>query len=255
MPSEAQETPLDLKSFVELLGRLGEHGIPFAVIGGMAVGAYARLRGETIFSADLDIVTTQATLQELIDIAPVLSLEVLSRPQPRSVPVAVMKWRGLEVNVLTASSGLPDAEFVVRGAREFQLNDPPVVIPIADPLDLLGNKLMVRRPKDLPHIDVLRRFVEDEIFVEFTEGATVRERLASLRRYLDVLGTKVLPVELARRLVDMVEDPVSARYLAGHLGDAELARALLERMERRGAGQDVREILARRGLIAESIDT
>jgi hypothetical protein len=139
MSPEAQETPLDLKAFVELLRRLDEYGIPFAVIGGMAVGAYARLRGETLFSAELDIVTTEATLQELIEAAPVLSLDVVSRPQPRSVPVAVMKWRGLEVNVLTASRGLPDPEFVVRGAREFQVDDPPVVIPIADPLDLLGN--------------------------------------------------------------------------------------------------------------------
>jgi len=49
--------------------------------------------------------------------------------------VAVSLWHGgerrrrraLEVNVLTASSGLPDAEFVVRGAREFYFDDPPSV--------------------------------------------------------------------------------------------------------------------------------
>ena len=255
MSPEAKETSLDLRAFVELLHRLGEQGIPFAVIGGMAVGAYARLRGETMFSADLDIVTTEATLQELIEAAPALSLEVLSRPQPRSVPVAVMEWRGLEVNVLTASSGLPAAEFVVRGAREFHVDDPPIVIPIADPLDLLSNKLVVRRPKDVPHIDVLRAFVEDEILVEFGGGATARERLTSLRRYLDVLGTKFVPVNLAERLIEVVEDPTSARYLAGHIDAVELARALLERMEPRGTAEDLRGILIRRGLLDDVTET
>lgn len=255
MPSEAQATSLDLKAFVELLRRLDERGIPFAVIGGMAVGAYARLRGETMFSADLDIVTTEATLEELIEAAPTLSLDVLSRPQPRSVPVAVMQWKGLEVNILTASSGLPDAEFVVRGAREFHIDDSAAVIPIADPLDLLSNKLAVHRPKDIPHIDVLRRFVEDEIVVEFGGGTTTRERLASLRRYLDVLGTKALPVDLAERLIDIVEDPMGARYLAGHIDASEHAQALLERMEQRGAGEDVRGILVRRGLLDDVTET
>lgn len=249
MPAETQETSLDLKAFVELLRRLDERGIPYAVIGGMAVGAYARLRGGAMFSSDLDIVTTEATLQELIESAPELSLDVRSRPQPRSVPVAVMQWRGLEVNVLTASSGLPEAEFVVRGAREFRMDEPPVVVPIAEPIDLLGNKLAVRRPKDLPHIDVLRDFIEDEIVVDLSGEGAARERLASLRRYLDVLGTKSVPPELAKRLVEVVEDTTCARYLAGHIDDADAARTLLERMELHGVSPELRGILERRRLL------
>lgn len=100
MSPETQEASLDLKAFIELLRRLDEHGIPFAVIGGMAVSAYARLRGKTIFSADLDIVTTEATLQELIETAPARAL--LDRMEKRG---AALGLRG----ILTRRGLLDDA--------------------------------------------------------------------------------------------------------------------------------------------------
>ncbi|MEX1362737.1 MAG: hypothetical protein AB1Z98_06395 [Nannocystaceae bacterium] len=249
MSPSAQQAPRDLSDYIELLRELDEQGLPYAVIGGMAVGAYARLRGQPIISADLDIVATEATLRELIDVAPEIHLEVISRPQPRAVPVAVMWWRGLEVNALTSSAGLPAAELVVRGAREFHVGEHDVVIPIADPLDLLSNKLTVRRAKDIPHIEVLRDFVEDEIVVELGGGGTTRERLALIRRYLDVLGTEALPSDLALRLIDVVEDPRCARYLAGHVDDTVVAAKLIARLEESGSASDVRRILSRRGLL------
>lgn len=70
MSPSAQQAPRDLSDYIELLRELDEQGLPYAVIGGMAVGAYARLRGQPIISADLDIVATEATLRELIDVAP-----------------------------------------------------------------------------------------------------------------------------------------------------------------------------------------
>jgi hypothetical protein len=33
---------------------------------------------------------------------------------------------------------------------------------IADPFDLLRNKVSVNRPKDQPHIAILRRFLDEE---------------------------------------------------------------------------------------------
>lgn len=49
----------DLGDFADFLEQLSANGFEYAVIGGCAVIAYANLLGEELFSADLDIYTTQ----------------------------------------------------------------------------------------------------------------------------------------------------------------------------------------------------
>src|SRR5262245_52775631 len=71
-----------------------------------------------------------------------LGMNVHKMPQPRSVPVALLEWRGREVNLLTGSSGLPPPDVAARAAREFQLGPGTDLAGlIADPFDLLRNKL------------------------------------------------------------------------------------------------------------------
>lgn len=106
-----------LDDFVDFLRILDEEALPFVVIGGCAVGAYARLRGETVLSADLDIYVPAATLEELLGTLEPRGAVVLKRPQARAVPVAVLDWHGKEVNVITRSAGLAEPDVVIRGAR------------------------------------------------------------------------------------------------------------------------------------------
>lgn len=108
------------------------------MIGGCAVGAYARLIGLTVVSADLDICVTDATLQDVLELARRDGATIRSRPQPRGVPVAFIEWQGREINVLTGSTGLPAAAAVVRAAREFELEALGLVVPLADPFDILA---------------------------------------------------------------------------------------------------------------------
>jgi hypothetical protein len=52
------------------LAFLSEHGLDAVVIGGCAVGAYARLMGETVLTTDLDLYTDRVTLEEIALAAP-----------------------------------------------------------------------------------------------------------------------------------------------------------------------------------------
>ena len=162
MSSVSAQAAHDLTDFAEFLEQLEVEGFEFAVIGGMAVSAYARLMGEELRSVDLDIYVTDQTLNELLRWARGHGIRIVKRPQPRNIPVAFLEVDGKEVNALTWSSGLGKPEAIVRTARPFQLaSHGDLEIPIADPFDLLRNKLTVKREKDLPHIAVLRRFVEE----------------------------------------------------------------------------------------------
>ena len=156
-------------------------------------------------------------------------------------------FEGKEINVLTGSDGMPPAEVLVRTARIFTLGEhDDFEIPIADPFDLLANKLAVRREKDLPHIDVLRRFVESEVIHAFQAETHPRARLASIRRLLDVLGLKLLPFDLADRLIPLAAEPVDFRFLMGRVPTREQALLLLERIENETSRREAETILAAR---------
>ncbi|MBN2194198.1 MAG: hypothetical protein JW751_15385 [Polyangiaceae bacterium] len=205
-----------IEDFVEILRALDDAGFAYTVIGGCAVGAYARRCGLTVVSADLDLYVPAAALQELLAWLEASGAKVMERPQARSVPVAVVEWRGEELNLLTASQGLPAPERVLDAARVFELADRGVAIHLADPFDLLANKLSVRRPKDEAHIEALQQFVEQEIASEFGGPGSGRSRLAGARRLLEVLGGATLPEALTDRLLPLANDAATRRFLVAH---------------------------------------
>ncbi len=239
---------LDLEDFAELLQALDDAGIGYAVIGGLAVGAYARLRGETTVSADLDIIASERTLQDLLAMAEDLSMVVIKRPTPRSVPVALLDWRGLEVNVLTGSIDLPQPDSVIRVAREFEVRGGAFTVRVADPFDIFSNKLAVNRDKDQPHIELLRAYLQDEIVHDFEHADTPRERIGPARRYLEITGAPTLSDALAGRLIPCVADPVGARFVAGHIADQSVVEALRQHVAGGPLAETVERVLARRGI-------
>ena len=227
--SAAEDQELhDLDDYSGFLHALEESSVEFAVIGGCAVGAYARLQGRSLVSADLDIIVSKEAMRDLLAWAPRQDIAVVKRPQPRSLQVAFLEWAGKEINALTGSSGLPEPEIVIRTARDFSLSGASgLTVPIADPFDLLANKLAVRREKDLPHIEILRQFVEEEVVAAFREE-TGRKRLMPARRLLRVLGQDTLPEHLAERLLREARLPVDFRFLMGRVPNRSLAERILE---------------------------
>lgn len=244
-PLPAQETH-DLGEFAGFLRCLEDNGFELAVIGGMAVSVYGRLIGEPMESVDLDICVTSETLWDVVAWAPRQGFRVVKRPRPRNIQVAFLDYEGKEVNVLSGSSGLPPAEVVIRTARIFTLAEHDLEVPVADPFDLLANKLAVRRDKDLPHIDILRRFVEEEAVLAFDEETRPRARLAPIRRLIDVLGRKTLPAKLAERLVPLARTPVDFRFLVSRVPNREMARRLLEAASDGELREQLETILASR---------
>ena len=235
VPTVSTEAAHDLEDFAGLFRQLSDEGFEFAVVGGCAVVAYASLLGEDLFSADLDLYVTQETLSELLSWAPRNRLRIVKRPRPRNIPVAFLEDdEGHEIDVLTSSKGLPKPEIVIRTARRFTLTaHGGLEVPVADPFDLLGNKLAVARDKDRAHAEILRRFVEEEAVAAFSEETEPRARLAPARRLLGALQRKALPAELADRLLDLARTPVDYRFLMGRVPTEEQAREILKRMERR----------------------
>src|SRR6476620_1059487 len=114
MPAETEKTPSSLDDYVDLFGVLAGLGIEFVVIGGCAVGAYARLLGEQVLSSDLDLLVTWRSLETVVADAGSLGSHVRKVPQPRRLSVALLEWRGREVNLLTGGSGLPPADVAAR---------------------------------------------------------------------------------------------------------------------------------------------
>lgn len=219
MPEEKAQALHDLRTYRSFLEALEEAGYDFAVIGGCAVAVYADQIGEPVFSADLDLIVAASNLPSLLDWARQKSkVRVTKVPQPRSAPVAVLYWNDLEVNILTGSIGLPAARQVTELAREVEIDG--LVIPIADPFDLLTNKLAVRRDKDLPHIEILRRFVEAEIVTTFELETNRRRRLLPARRYLETFELKRLPGELAESLLAATRFDSDLRFLASTVPDS-----------------------------------
>lgn len=217
MSSPSSPPTLALELYSEFLAALDEASIEFVVIGGAAVGAYARTLGETVVSQDLEILVPESELPRLLEEAVRRGAVLEKRPQPRSIPVAFLRWRGLEVNALTRSAGLAPTSELFEAAREVTLAGTSVTVPLLAPLDLLRNELAVRREKDLPHIALLERFIQGEIVVDFGDATlSPRGRLRPLRRLLDVTSSKTIPAELFTRLAEVALDAPSRRFLVSH---------------------------------------
>lgn len=234
MSAPDPQKALSLGDFADFLAALATEGVEVIVIGGCAVGAYANLLGETVVSGDLDVLISRDALETVLDAATKAGAVVHKRPQPRSVPVAVLEWHGKDVNVLMAAAALAPAEVEVRLAREFHLRGTPSVpVLVVDPYQLLRDKLACNRPKDQPHIEILRRFLEEEAVHAFETESDPRQRLASPRRLIEVLGSKALPEPLARRLIPIAKIGSDFRFLAHRVPD-HLHAAVVERAGQMG---------------------
>ena len=248
MSAETQKTTSSIDDYVDLFGVLAGLGIEFVVIGGCAVGAYARLLGEQVLSADLDLLVTWRSLESVVADAGAIGVHVQKMPQPRTVPVALLEWRGREINLLTGSSGLPPPDVAARAAREFRLGGgADLAVLIADPFDLLRNKLSVNRPKDQPHIAILRRFLDEEAVSGLAQEREPRARINAAERLLEVLGAQTLEENLANRLVPLATTPADFRFLA-HRAPVDLLRALRDRAPTDDTRGAVERIAALRGL-------
>jgi hypothetical protein len=239
-PSQISPT---LESYFGLFQKLADAGFETVVIGGCAVGAYARVIGATVVSQDLDLLATQGTLNAILTDASALGLSVEKWPSPRTVPVAVFRWAGFEINILTASDGLSSADIEVQVAREFRLSPAdPFAVLVVDPFDLLRNKLAVRRPKDEAHIEIVKAYLEEELLGQFASTQTARERLGPVVRYLDVLGLAILPNDLAHRLIPLAREVADFRMLA-HRIPLELSYVLQRRATSTASQQAIEQVL------------
>ena len=246
MPQEDQAAPVHLEDFSDLLTRLEDEGLAFVVIGGCAVGAYARGLGATVISRDLDLYATHETLCDVLALAPAWGAKIVKRPMARAVPVAVLDWRGQEVNILTASAGLARPDVVIEGAREVELVAVGLRVALADPFDLLANKLAVRRAKDLPHIELLRRFIEAEVVERFSTPGRARDRLAAARRWLEVEGWAELPQALVIELPTQANLPALRRFLASKWPSGSDPAPMLAKADNEEERDALRHIIAQR---------
>jgi hypothetical protein len=230
VPAESSDSASALEDYLDLLEALSGLGVEFVVIGGCAVGAYARLLGETVFSGDLDLFVTQRALEAVVADGAVMGVRIEKLPSPRTVPVALLAWRGREINLITATDGLPPPDVEARAAREFQLGaGRNLMVLIADPFDLLRNKLAVNRPKDQPHIALLRRFIDEEVVNAFMVQTEPRARIGPAERLLEVLGTQTLEETLAVRLAPLASQPADFRFLAHRAPTLSILRELVSR--------------------------
>jgi len=246
MPAPTKASSYSLDDFTSFLSFLTENGIEFSVIGGCAVGAYAHLRGVQVLSGDLDVYTSPQDLYLVVEKVRRAGVSIRKTPRPRNIPVAVFEWDGKEINVLSASAGMPPADTVLRLAREFHFQKcPGLRVLVADPYDLLANKLAVNRPRDRAHVEVLCAFIEEEIVEAFSGEEEPRKRIGPAKRYLRVTRRKMLSPALADRLIPHARLASDFRFLAGAVPSDEHARLLLERAPE-SASEEVQSILSRR---------
>jgi hypothetical protein len=249
MSSTGQKAALSLGDFADLFETLARAGVPQIVIGGCAVGAYANLIGERVTSGDLDLYATQAGYDAILDVTAAAGGRIVKRARERSIPVAVLDWKGKELNVLTATAGLLAPEIEAELAREFVLpGKSKLPVLVADPFQLLSNKLAVNRPKDRPHIAILRRFLEGEAVVAFREEKEPRKRIAPAARLLEIEKKRTLPDRLANALTTLAQNAADFRFLANHVPTAAAARRLRKRAIGHEIAADVDRILKRRRL-------
>jgi hypothetical protein len=249
VPTETPQTAPTLEDYLDLFQSIADLGLEVVVIGGCAVGAYARLIGETVVSTDLDLLVTQNALETVVADGAAIGARVEKLPVPRAVPVAVLTWRSHEINLLTGSIGLPPPDVEARAAREFPLRrgSQESVVLIADPYDLLRNKLAVNRAKDQAHIELLRRFLDEEVVHAFVHEHEPRARLAPAERLLEVLGAAALDESLAARLVPLARTPADFRFLAHRVPTEALGQQLARRITSDDAARTVERIMRARG--------
>ena len=86
----------------------------------------------------------------------------------------------------------------------------------------------MNRPKDQPHIAILRRFLDEEAVSGLTRETDPRARISAAERLLEVLGVQTLEEDLARRLVPLAMAAADFRFLA-HRVPRQLLSELTDR--------------------------
>ena len=145
--------------------------------------------------------------------------------------MALLEWRGLEINVLTDTVGLPSPSDAIERAREFTLpRSGNLSVLLADPYDRLACKLQLTREKDKAHREILRRCIEEEIVEAFQNEAEPRKRLRPARRYLEVTGEESISESLASRLLPLARTEADFRFLIGRAPGSAFADEVLRRV-------------------------
>lgn len=242
MPTTSAQATSPLVDYLELFEALASLGLEVVVIGGCAVGAYARLLGEAVHSNDLDLFVTRQCLDLILNESEALSLRLERMAAAREVPVTVLHWKTREINLLTATEGLAAPDVEARTAREFLVSESAsTAVLVVDPFDLLRNKLAINRPKDAPHIALLRRFLEAEVVHGFQYEEEPRARIGAAERLLEVLDRRALDEALSARLVPLARLGADFRFLAHRLPTA----ALVSELAARAPDEETRAAVAR----------
>lgn len=238
-----------LDDHTDLLETLGVRGIEFVVIGGCAVAAYGRQLAEEVVSEDLDLLMGGRQLDRVVTSEVDFGVQVNRLLVDAGAQVALLRWRGRDVNLMTSGAGLPSPDAAMRGARRFHVGrHGSVAVQVADPFDLLRNKLAMDRPKDRPHIALLRRFLAEEIAATFARGEDPGAGVRAAERLLEVVEAAVLDTALATRLVALARAPGDFRFLAAR-APLMLIEDLLARAPSPETRQAVEQIAAGRGRI------
>lgn len=133
-------------------------GVPWAVVGGLAVGA----RAEPRYTKDVDLAVAvqddaqaEMVVRSLLAEGYVIESLLEQTAHGRLATVRLQTPGGREiVDLLFASSGI-EAE-VVSGSELLEAF-PNVMVPIACRGDLMAMKVLANRPQDLADLDALRR--------------------------------------------------------------------------------------------------
>lgn len=242
MPTSAPPPSRSVADFAKLFTLLAEEGIDYTVVGGCAVGAYAALQGDPSFSSDLDLLLSEADRSQLLHSLSRFNANLTKAMQPRGLSVAVITWEKQPIDLFTELQGFPSAHEASQTAREFILDELGVAVPIADPYLLLKNKLLVNREKDQSHIQILKRYLKEEVVADFCHGKSARERHTPLRRWLRTCEQKLIDDEIGNRIVECWQTEADLRFLAVNLASDTLFERALGRLHEVAAKEELRAL-------------
>jgi hypothetical protein len=164
------------------LDLLETHGIPYALIGGLAVSALGRERFTKDVDFTISIDESQAkTLEKLFKGDPIYKVHLISFISSPKIPdMFRIFWRETPVDLLVANTDF-QKEIVQRALSETVAGR---TIKIATPEDLIVLKLLADRPQDQADISVLLKRYQrlDWAYIEkWCRVWEIEDRLKALR--------------------------------------------------------------------------
>lgn len=218
----SRERDKTLPDFDRVFEWTASHGFETTLIGGLAVGVFSPTYDVPVLSGDLDLLASPSEQQRISRAAardP--DVQILKAIQPRALPVLVLGWDQLEVDVLSQSDGLPDPAAAIQRAWDVD------GVAVADPADLLRIKLAMKREKDLDHIKILRKACEGFSRADL-ETQSGRGAFHSLRRWVESEGWESIPKPVFDRLIAVAvrTSAEGRRYLVLHAPARPEAKAV-----------------------------